>query len=35
VFDVSAEYDDAAAVADATGRPVREVMQRAERMVQN
>ncbi|KAA9406620.1 nickel pincer cofactor biosynthesis protein LarC [Haloarcula sp. CBA1131] len=33
VFDVSAEYDDAAAVADATGLPVREVMQRAERMV--
>ncbi|WP_434531006.1 nickel pincer cofactor biosynthesis protein LarC [Haloarcula sp. NS06] len=34
VFDVSTEYDDAAAVADATGLPVREVMQRAERMVQ-
>ncbi|RLM89958.1 nickel pincer cofactor biosynthesis protein LarC [Haloarcula sp. Atlit-7R] len=33
VFDVSAEYDDAAAVADATGLPVRAVMQRAERMV--
>ncbi|AEM57694.1 hypothetical protein HISP_10690 [Haloarcula hispanica N601] len=33
VFDVSTEYDDAAAVADATGLPVREVMQRAERMV--
>ncbi|KAA9398234.1 nickel pincer cofactor biosynthesis protein LarC [Haloarcula sp. CBA1130] len=33
VFDVSAEYDDAAAVADATGLPVREVMQRAEQMV--
>jgi uncharacterized protein (TIGR00299 family) protein len=33
VFDVSTEYDDAAAVADATGVPVREVMQRAERMV--
>jgi len=33
VFDMSAEYDDAAAVADATGLPVREVMQRAERMV--
>ncbi|NHX41474.1 MULTISPECIES: nickel pincer cofactor biosynthesis protein LarC [Haloarcula] len=33
VFDVSAEYDDAAAVADATGLPVREVMHRAERMV--
>jgi len=33
VFDVSAEYDDAAAVAEATGLPVREVMQRAERMV--
>jgi len=34
VFDVSTEYDDAAAVADATGLPVRDVMQRAERMVQ-
>lgn len=33
VFDMSAEYDDAAAVADATGLPVREVMHRAERMV--
>ncbi|WP_420181866.1 nickel pincer cofactor biosynthesis protein LarC [Haloarcula sp. KBTZ06] len=33
VFDVSTEYDDAAAVADAAGLPVREVMQRAERMV--
>ncbi|WP_336337159.1 nickel pincer cofactor biosynthesis protein LarC [Haloarcula brevis] len=33
VFDVSAEYDDAAAVADATGLPVRDVMRRAERMV--
>ncbi len=33
VFDVSAEYDDAAAVADVTGLPVREVMHRAERMV--
>jgi uncharacterized protein (DUF111 family) len=35
VFDVSAEYDDAAAVADATGLPVREVMQRAERIVRD
>ncbi|WP_367175506.1 nickel pincer cofactor biosynthesis protein LarC [Haloarcula rubripromontorii] len=33
VFDVSAEYDDAAAVADTTGLPVREVMQRAEQLV--
>jgi len=33
VFDVSAEYDDAAAVAAATGLSVREVSQRAERMV--
>ncbi|WP_423999540.1 nickel pincer cofactor biosynthesis protein LarC [Haloarcula salina] len=33
VFDVSAEYDDAAAVAEATGLSVREVSQRAERMV--
>jgi len=30
VFDVSAEYDDAAAVARATGLPVREVARRAE-----
>jgi len=33
VFDVSAEYDDATAVADATGLPVREVMRRAEAAV--
>ncbi|MDS0220973.1 nickel pincer cofactor biosynthesis protein LarC [Haloarcula sp. S1AR25-5A] len=33
VFDVSAEYDDAAAVADQTGLSVREIQQRAERMV--
>jgi uncharacterized protein (TIGR00299 family) protein len=33
VFDVSAEYDDAAAVADRTGLSVREIQQRAERMV--
>ena len=30
VFDVSAEYDDAAAVARETDLPVREVMRRAE-----
>jgi len=30
VYDVSAEYDDAAAVARATDRPVREVLRRAE-----
>ncbi|QLH78061.1 nickel pincer cofactor biosynthesis protein LarC [Halosimplex rubrum] len=30
VFDVSAEYDDAAAVAEETGLPVREVARRAE-----
>ncbi|GCF14501.1 hypothetical protein Harman_24360 [Haloarcula mannanilytica] len=33
VFDVSAEYDDAAAVADQTGLSVREIQQRAEQMV--
>ncbi|GAA5430826.1 nickel pincer cofactor biosynthesis protein LarC [Haloarcula japonica] len=33
VFDVSTEYDDAAAVADATDLPVREIQRRAERMV--
>ncbi|QUO49139.1 MULTISPECIES: nickel pincer cofactor biosynthesis protein LarC [Halorubrum] len=30
VYDVSAEYDDAAAVAEATGLPIREVLRRAE-----
>ena len=30
VYDYSAEYDDAAAVAEATGLPVREVQRRAE-----
>jgi hypothetical protein len=30
VYDVSAEYDDAAAVADATDHPVREIVRRAE-----
>ena len=30
VYDVSAEYDDAAAVAERTGVPIREVMRRAE-----
>ena len=29
VYDVSAEYDDAARVADAAGVPVREVLDRA------
>jgi hypothetical protein len=33
VYDVSAEYDDAAAVARATDLPVREVLRRAERAV--
>jgi uncharacterized protein (TIGR00299 family) protein len=30
VYDVSGEYDDAAAVAEATGLPIREVLRRAE-----
>jgi len=33
VYDVSGEYDDAAAVAEATGLPVREVLRRAENVV--
>ena len=33
VYDVSGEFDDAAAVADATGVPVREIIRRAERAV--
>ena len=33
VYDVSAEYDDAAAVAEATGLPIREVLRRAETRV--
>ena len=33
VYDYSAEYDDAATVADATGLPVREVLRRAEAVV--
>ena len=33
VYDVSAEYDDAAAVARATDLPVREILRRAERAV--
>jgi uncharacterized protein (TIGR00299 family) protein len=33
VYDVSAEFDDAAAVAETTGLPVREIMERAERAV--
>ena len=35
VYDVSAEYDDAAAVAEKTGVPIREVMRRAEDRVSN
>ncbi|SEM99043.1 hypothetical protein SAMN05216388_100195 [Halorientalis persicus] len=35
VYDLSAEYDDALAVARATGLPVREVMQRAEAVVRD
>ena len=34
-YDYSAEYDDAAAVADATGLPVRTVLQRAEAAVRS
>jgi hypothetical protein len=34
-FDVSAEFDDALAVARETGLPVREVMRRAERTVED
>ncbi|ELZ42061.1 nickel pincer cofactor biosynthesis protein LarC [Halorubrum tebenquichense] len=33
VYDLSGEYDDAAAVAEATGLPVREVLRRAENAV--
>ncbi|MFC6990895.1 nickel pincer cofactor biosynthesis protein LarC [Haladaptatus sp. GCM10025707] len=32
-YDVSAEYEDAAAVAEATGLPIREIMRRAENAV--
>ena len=35
VFDVSAEYDDAAAVADDTGMAVRDVLRRAEDVVRD
>jgi hypothetical protein len=35
VFDVSAEYDDAVAVAEGTGLPIRAVMARAERAVRD
>ena len=35
VYDVSAEYDDCAAVARATDRPVREVLRRAEAVVRD
>jgi len=34
VYDVSAEYDDAAAVASETGRPISEIMRRAERALE-
>ncbi|VTT85990.1 unknown [Halorubrum sp. DM2] len=33
VYDVSGEYDDAVAVAEATGLPIREVLRRAESVV--
>jgi uncharacterized protein (DUF111 family) len=35
VYDVSAEFDDALAVAEETGCPVREVMRRAEAAVRS
>ena len=35
VYDVSTEYDDAAAVATETGRPIAEIMRRAETTVQS
>ncbi|WP_338729484.1 nickel pincer cofactor biosynthesis protein LarC [Haladaptatus sp. DJG-WS-42] len=35
LYDVSAEYDDAAAVANETGLPIREVMRRAEAAVRD
>jgi uncharacterized protein (DUF111 family) len=35
VFDVSAEYDDAAAIADETGLAVRNVLRRAEDVVRD
>ena len=35
VYDVSAEYDDAAAVARETGRPIGEIMRRAEAALEN
>ncbi|EMA63768.1 nickel pincer cofactor biosynthesis protein LarC, partial [Halorubrum kocurii] len=35
VYDVSAEYDAAAAVAEATGLPIRDVLRRAEREVRD
>jgi uncharacterized protein (TIGR00299 family) protein len=35
VYDVSAEYEDAATVAEATGLTIRDVMRRAERTVQS
>ena len=35
VYDISAEYDDAAAVAEATGTPIREVLRRAETSVRD
>jgi len=33
VYDVSAEFDDAAAAAEATGVPIRDVVRRAEQAV--
>ncbi len=33
IYDVSAEYDDAVAVAEATGTPIRDVLRRAEAQV--
>jgi len=33
VYDVSAEYDDAAGVAEATGLPIRDILRRAEAQI--
>ena len=33
VYDVSAEYDDAAGVAEATGLPIRDIIRRAEAQI--
>lgn len=35
VYDVSAEYDDAAEVAETTGLPIRDVLRQAEREVRD